>query len=138
MGFDRLQCHKDLRINENDLQSEWLKQAQLFFDYASQMSILSKKRNELSAKLADDIKTNPEKFGIPAGKVSEAALERSIQSNIEIIELNYQIDLYSNAVKAFEHKKRALEYECQLLMGGFFAEPKEKPINPEPRRKRRI
>ena len=32
-------------------------------------------------------------------------------------------------------RKKALEYESQLLMGGFHAEPKEKPVMKKKKRK---
>jgi|TARA_Y100000034_G_C6889533_1_gene408978 hypothetical protein len=116
----------EIKVNENDLQGEWAKQATLFLKYSLKMSKLIHERDNRRRELANSLLNGVENFRLKGEKLSEAALKRMLDSDEDIIEMQYQIDTHKNAVQAFEHKKKALEYETQLLIGGFFAEPKEK------------
>ncbi len=122
------QAEEDLFINTETLQEGWEKQAVLFMQYAMGLSLLIKKKDKYRAQLSDSIVTDPTKYGIE-GKLSEAALNRLVDGDEEYINLCFQLNCYSNAVKAFEHKKKALEWESQLLQGGFFSEPSTKKLN---------
>ena len=110
---------EEVRVNENDLQGEWSKQATLFLKYSLKMSRLIHDRDTYRREVAN-------KILVSTDKISEAALTRMLDSDAKIIDFQLQINQHKNAVQSFEHKKKALEYETQLLIGGFFAEPKEK------------
>lgn len=117
---------KDLRIDEHDIQREWNMQPTLFMKYASIFSKAIRDKDKITAYMTEQITAFPEKHGLD--KVSEAGIQRVLNTQEQIIEANFQVNFYKNALQAFEHRKKALEYECQLMLGGFFAEPKEKPI----------
>lgn len=127
MTFDKAQCLEDLEVDVHNLSEQWADHSTKYLFYALELSILIKERSIARAKLTDKITTNPEKYGIV--KISDAAIERVLVADSDIIDLTHEVDNFNWAVKAFEHRKKALEYESQLLMGGFHAEPKErKPL----------
>ncbi len=121
--LDMSQLEKDLAIDEYDLQSEWTKQPILFMQYASKASKYRLKRDDAKRKLSKKILKEKE-----GEKLSEAALNRMVDRDPEILELRQLRDDYKYAAQALEMKKKALEHLQQLLIGGFFSEPKEKPI----------
>lgn len=132
--FDEKQCFKDLEVDEYNLQEEWLKQPSLFLEYSLKLSSLIKKKSLLRKKIIDNVVKNPESFGI--SKLSEASIERVLSIDVEMISMTYEVDRSSAAVKSFYQRKESLEHEQQLLIGGFYSEPKEKPpINPKRKRK---
>jgi|2_EtaG_2_1085320.scaffolds.fasta_scaffold13196_4 hypothetical protein len=121
MEINTKELKKDLKINENNLQGEWSKQAGLYMHYGEGASLFKKLRDDKKRKLFKKfVEENKEK------PLSESALTRMVDKNAEVIEFQYQLDMYRNAVWSFEQKKKALESETQLLIGGFFAEPKNK------------
>lgn len=122
--FDREQCLEDLEVDVHNLSEQWAEQPTLFLNYALELSILIKERSIARAKLTDKVTASPEGYGL--AKVSEAGIERVLVADSGIIDLTHRIDNFGWAVKAMEHRKKALEYESQLLMGGFHAEPKER------------
>lgn len=117
--IDLKQLDKDLEVDEFNLQKEWQRQPQLFMDYAAESAKYRKARDNAKRKLSKKILKKK-------GEMSEAALNRMVDRDPEILELRYQRDIYKYAVQAFEQKKRSLEHEQELLIKGFFAEPREK------------
>ena len=95
---------EEVRVNENDLQGEWSKQATLFLKYSLKMSRLIHDRDTYRREVAN-------KILVSTDKISEAALTRMLDSDAKIIDFQLQINQHKNAVQAFEHKKKALEYE---------------------------
>lgn len=122
--FNAEEAKKELKINKYDLAEEWANQPNLFMKYSLKMSNLINKKELLRSSLTTEIILNPDKHGM--AKLTETGVGRVLDTNEELIAIQLQINLYKGAVSAFEHKKKALEYECQLLIGGFFSEPKEK------------
>ena len=132
--FDEKECFKNLEVDEYNLQEEWLKQPSLFLEYSLKLSSLIKKKSLLRKEIIDNVVRNPESFGI--SKISEASIERVLSIDEKMIALTYEMDCTSAAVKSFYQRKESLEHEQQLLQGGFFSEPKEKPpINSKRKRK---
>jgi hypothetical protein len=123
MALNQKQLNRDLKIDEYNLQNEWTKQPTLFMDYAVHASNYRLKRDDAKRKLSNKILKEKE-----GEKFSEAALNRLVDRDPEILELRNQRDLFKYAAQALEMKKKALEHLQQLLIGGFFAEPKEKPL----------
>lgn len=128
MEINPEQLETDLRIDEYNLQEEWARQTNMFMDYASKAAKIKRVRDLLKRKLV-------RKF-LKGEKMSDAALGRKIDGHPDVIELQYQRDLSKYAVQAFEMRKKSLEHLQQLFFGGFFAEPKEKPIK-KPKKKKK-
>ncbi len=122
--FDKAKCLEDLEVDIDNIIEQWAQQPTLYLSYGLLLSTLIKKRSKLRQKLTRKIMKNPDEYGLT--KVSDAAIERVLAMDDEIMEMNYEVDNHNWAVKSFEHRKKALEYEAQLLQGGFHAEPKEK------------
>jgi hypothetical protein len=111
------EIQKDLKINIYNLKEEWARQPTLFMDYASKAAKYRDKRDNLKRKIAH--KVLKEK-----GEMSESALNRIVDKNKEVLKLRYLRDIYKLATQAFEQRKKALEHEQELLIKGFFADPK--------------
>ena len=126
----KAQAKKDLSIDDYNLQKEWTRQANLYVEYSTKMSSLIKKQDTYRADLANKISATPSKYGLEKGAkgISETAIKRVIDNDKGHIDLDFQVALHSNVVKAMEHKKKALEWKCQLLLGGFYADPKQKAL----------
>lgn len=118
-GIDLKQLRKDLEVDEHNLQFEWVNQPNLFMSYAIELSKFIKKRDLKRKELSESITKEEE-------KISEAKLNRLLEADEEIIELSYQVHQHKYAIQAFEMKKKSLEHEQGLLIGGFFSEPVRK------------
>jgi len=117
--MNKKELQVEIKVDTYNLQEEWARQPVLFLKYSLKMSKLIHQKDLLRSELASKVIKKGE-------KISEAALNREVDGNEELIDLQYEINMYKNAVAAFEHKKKALEYEAQLLIGGFFSEPSNK------------
>lgn len=127
-SIDHKQLRADLKIDEYNLQNEWLNQSNLFMSYASKAAKSRQIRDILKKELA-------KKFLKKKGKLSEAALTRMIEAHPDVIDAQYQRDMYKYAVQAFEMRKKALEHLQELFLGGFFSDPTDKPIK-KPKKKK--
>lgn len=130
---------KDLEINSNNLQGEWEKQAPLYMYYAKEAAKLEREKDltkELmevtKAELDAQIRENPSSF-TKAPKLTESIVsnittehKRYREAFSKYIEIKYTHAILSSAVKAFEHKKKALENLVMLSLSGWYAEPKER------------
>jgi hypothetical protein len=83
----------------------------------------------VKAELDKEIRTNPEKFGIE--KVTEAAVTHTIisqgkykESQEELMQAEYESNIASAAVNAFNARKVALENLVKLYGQQYFAGPK--------------
>jgi hypothetical protein len=137
---------KDLEINSNNLQSEWEKQAPLFMFYAKESAKLERDKDlakeatevvkaELDAQIREDFAEGiaSKSFGIKAPKLTEAIVSNTITKHSKYkeafnkyMDAKYSHAILSSAVKAFEHKKKALENLVMLNLSGLYAEPKER------------
>lgn len=115
------QLEKDLKIDEYNLQEEWTNQPNLFMDYASQSAKWREARDKAKRKLSKKVLKQK-------GDMSESALNRIVDRNPKILKLRYQRDIHKYAVQAFEQRKKSLEHLQELLVKGFFADPKEKKL----------
>ena len=84
----------------------------------------------LEAKLAKDMRLEPEKFGL--AKVTEAAIKEAVIAHDErqklsskIVEAKFEREILQYAVTAFEHRKKALENAVSLYLCGFYSQPKD-------------
>jgi len=129
-GMDR-----ELEVNVNELDKEWVRQPGLFFRYAS---MLADARQELEAAKGDfelakaeadqEVRTNPQSYGI--SKVTEGAisavvptLEACRKARDRVSKAKHQVDVLEAMVGALEHKKKALERLVELFLAGYFSVP---------------
>ena len=127
---------KDIVIDENALDIEWLDQPKLMLKYtrnsAKMRMLVDKAKQDLDiAKAEADkrIRKRPEKFGLE--KITEAAVMNAIlieegyqEAYALYLEAKYESDMASGAVIAFEQRKSALENMVRLYNGNYFAGPK--------------
>lgn len=126
---------KDITIDETALDVEWLNQPKLMMRYGklsakAELSVSVAKQNleVTKAELDKEIRSNPEKFGIE--KMTETAVANTIISNPEYKDAMetyntavYELSMAKAAVRAFEHKKEALENLVRLFGQQYFAGP---------------
>jgi hypothetical protein len=128
---------EDIRIDIHVLDAEWIKQASLYQYYAKQEAMALYKRDQLADKLAltqaqldGDIRLDLKKHGFES-KPTEAAILNSIKQNPFYIKANSLLmkasckaKIIGGAVRAFDHKKKALEKLTDLYLSGYWAAPK--------------
>lgn len=132
---------EDLKINQFSLDKEWTKQSSLLMTYQEQAILAESKKTKLKEdiEIFDALLDSKIRKDITDGlipKQTETAIKNTIIINNERIkkqqEYNEALKEYSllnAAVKSFEHKKKALEYLCQLQISGYFSEPKSKTLD---------
>jgi hypothetical protein len=126
----------DIRIDETALDVEWLEQPSLMMKYSKhavkmrQGLDLAKEQLELvRAEIDRDVRMHPDRFGIE--KITEAVVQNTIlmddrfkKANEFYITTKYETDVAQVAVRAFEHRKEALENLVRLNGQQYFAGPK--------------
>jgi hypothetical protein len=126
---------KDMQIDPNGLDVEWLEQPGMLMRYskiAADMRLemdLEKENLELvKARLDSDIRQNPEEFGIL--KVTEAGIAATIpkqtkyqSAHEEYLNARHDYDIAMAAVRACDQRKSALEALTRLLGLEYFSAP---------------
>ena len=134
---------ENLEIDAFNLDSEWLNQPCRFFDVSEQLADAKKELDlvKLSlevteAELYKDVKENPDNYGLD--KVTEKAIDACVKDSNkykdavkEVIDKKHEVDIFSSAVTAFEHRKKALENLVYLQTQQYYAEPKTSKSNEE-------
>lgn len=129
---------KDVQIDLNRLETEWHKQASLFYKYSKMLADsdyeLTEQKDHLDfvyAKLDGQYREE-----LAGGKVTEAMIKNNITTNEKYVkaqaklrDLKYQHNIINAAVKSLEHKKKALENLVQLHLSGYFAQPSDYKTN---------
>lgn len=129
---------KDVEIDPNNLEEEWIIQASLFLYYAESHADalhqrdMSKSKMDLTyAKLYSEIKKDWEKHF--DSKPTEPAIKEWIFSNPlyqkaerTLINASKDANIMLAAKTAFDHRKRALENLVSLRISGFHSEPRSK------------
>ncbi len=127
--------NEDVKINQNELDLEWLRQPELIWKYSKELAEaqfeldkLDEKISVITAEKELAIRTSPEKFGLE--KVTEGALKTVLQSDKELAglrdtfnEKKFEINILSGALKALDNKKKALENLVVLHGQNYFAGP---------------
>lgn len=127
---------KDITIDPNALDLEWLDQAALMLRYCRHAEQTrkgldyAKERLDIRrAELDKAMRSDPEKFGI--GRVSEGAIQNAIlldpdyqEISNDFLEAKYEANMAAAAVKAFDQRKSALENLVRLHAQQYFAGPK--------------
>jgi hypothetical protein len=126
----------DIKIDETALDLEWMEQPSLMIKYTRYSAEMRKVADEIEAELdvtkaevEKEVRENPDKFGI--SKVTEAAVKaailldsRYIKVNKDLIKAKFEAKVAEGAVKAFDHRKDALENLARLLGLQYFAGPR--------------
>jgi hypothetical protein len=139
------ELNNDLQIDLNQLHEEWLRQPSLYMKYSEMASQAQRTRDQakeridvVSAECDMKIRSTPENYiGCPKTKDGLKPTEGWITSviqglqeyqkvNEEFHSANYVMNVLQGAVRAFDHRKKALEMEVQLWSMGYFSTPIEK------------
>lgn len=126
---------KDMYIDENALDIEFLEQPSLMARYSKMLADarlekdLAKERLELvKAEISLDIRDNPDKYALE--KVTDKAVEACVlaedsykDAQKEYNDANYEVNLFQGVVNAIEHRKSALENLVRLYGQQYFAGP---------------
>jgi len=129
---------KDLRINEESLDIEWLDQARLMMKYTRLQAQLQKEEEEareeldlVKAELDRDIRENPDKYGLEDIKITEAVVNGAVLNSkdymdvsTKYIDAKFENNVAKGAVRAMEQRKVALENLVRLHGQQYFAGPK--------------
>jgi len=126
---------KDVNIDPNSLDVEWLEQPNLMLKYgriAAQTKLDMDKAKEklevVKAELDKDIRLNPEKYDI--AKLTESVVANTIllqpeykEASEAYIEATYEFNMARYAVQAISDRKDALENLVKLHGMQYFAGP---------------
>lgn len=126
----------DIKIDETVLDLEWLEQPNLMLKFTRYSAEMRKVADEIEAELdvikaevEKEVREDPEKFGIK--KITEAAVKaailldtRFIKVNKDLIQAKFEAKVAEGAVKAFDHRKDALENLVKLHGQQYFAGPR--------------
>lgn len=132
---------KDIEIDQNALDQEWIAQPVLYMRYAELEAEARRTMDEekvrsdvVRAKLDAKIRENPEDYGI--SKVTEGSILSAIQQDEDYLEsqtalrtAKYQLDMISGAVRALDHRRKALENLVYLHGQSYFSEPSTKRLH---------
>ena len=127
----------DINIDEESLDVEWLGHARLMMKYcrkaaeAHREMDLAKERLDLArATLDQAIRTDPKAYGVTAEKVTEASINAAILMHADYqaastayIDAKFENNVAADAVRAFDHRKSALENLVRLHGQQYFAGP---------------
>jgi hypothetical protein len=128
---------KDLEVNENALDEEWIKQPYLYMSYAEAAAHAIQKAKEIKEKV-NIIKAEADNrirkdYEEKALKITETRINTYIPLDEEVQKINselrkaeLEVDLLNAGCKAMDHKKKALERLVDLNLSGYFSAPKEK------------
>jgi len=128
---------KDLGIDPFALDEEWLRQPGLFMRYCEATAEAGKVRDKakekvgvVRAELDREIRKDPAKYGLE--KMTETMVAGAILLQARytevadaLIEADFKFNILQSAVRAFDHKRSALENEVKLWLGNYFSGPKE-------------
>lgn len=131
---------KDLSIDPDALDTEFLAQPGLYFKYARESAIAkdaySRAKENLEtvrAEMDAHIRQNPVKYGFSGekkpteGAITSAILQTEAykDANETYMKVKYEADLIQAAVMAIDQKKSSLEHLSRLTIAGYCAMPSE-------------
>lgn len=127
-----------IEIDPLRLDEEWLRQPELYLDYAERLAEAKKLHAQAkaqldltNAKLYTDICERPSYYGlmkttkdlVDAVITQEEDFQKATQA---LIKAKYNMDLLDAAVTALDHRKKALENMVWLHGQSYFATPRDK------------
>lgn len=133
----KLNFEKDLQIDADNLDVEFLRQPSLYMQYAEESANakdrLSRAKETLEVVRAETdkaIRDKPEAFGI--AKITEGAVSAAIllaktykEANENYLSAKHAADLFQAAVIAMDQRKTSLEQLARLTIAGYCAMPSE-------------
>jgi hypothetical protein len=134
--MDEIDYDKDVQIDPDALDIEWLSQSALMMRYAKaaaearrQVDLAKERLDIVKADLDRKIRSNPEEFGIV--KPTESGVANTIllqpaymAASKEFIDAKYEAEMTRGAVGAIDSRKNALENLVRLFGQLYFAGPK--------------
>ncbi len=139
----KLRARAILEIDLDRLEEEWEKQPLLCFEF---MSDLVEAREEMDRRKADleltdaeldhEVRSHPERFDLE--KVTEPAVEAAILRHAKHkgaherwLAAKSTVGILQAAVECVtDQRKKALENEVDLLLGGYWSKPRNTPASP--------
>lgn len=126
---------KDVNLDPNALDVEWLVQPRLMSEYTQtaaelrkRMDIAKEKVDFVKAELGKAIRTDPDAFGV--AKVTETAIQDTIilhdkyqAALADYIEAKFQFEVARGAVESISQRKDSLESLVKLHGQSYFAGP---------------
>ena len=134
---DDLNYENDLAIDPLTLDEDFLHQPGLYMKYSMMAANAEMRRDKaettlgvVKAELDREIRKNPANYG--ADKITESVVSNTIllqpeykKASDALIEATFELRILQSAVRAFDHRKTALENEVRLWLGSYFSGPKE-------------
>ena len=128
---------EDLKIDKYSLHEQWEIQPSLYIKWAEKSAEAMYERDKakelldlISAEVEFEIRNNPQNYGLKE-KPTESAIkskiiidEKYIKSNENYLLSKKNAAIISGVLVALEHKKKALEAEVSLWLGGYYSEVK--------------
>jgi hypothetical protein len=125
-----------LAIDENQLDVEWLGQAELYYTYAAKLSDAIASMDEAKAdfeltqaELAKDIREDPGKYDL--GKVTDKSVEATVimqkeyqEAQAAVNTAKHRVGVLKAAVDALDQRKKALEKLVELRLANYYSEPR--------------
>lgn len=135
MKEKELDYEKDVSIDDSALDVEWLAQSSLTFKYCKieadarrNLDDAKAKLDIIKAELDQDIRANPDAFGLP--KITEGAIGNAISASKKckdaeeaVRDASYELNMAQAAVRSIYAKKDALENLVRLHGQQYFAGP---------------
>jgi len=126
----------DFAVDKDDLDGEWVRQPELYHDYAVKLADarleMETKKNRLEviqANLDNEIREDPSEFGLT--KVTEGAIKAVIVQHPKyekalerVNQARHAVDILVAATQALDHKKKALENLVYLHGQNYFSSPR--------------
>lgn len=133
----KLNFEKDLQIDADNLDVEFLRQPSLYMQYAEESANakdrLSRAKETLEVVRAETdfkVRDNPAAFGVL--KITEDAISAAIlrsdeykKANENYLSAKHAADLFQAAVIAMDQRKTSLEQLARLTIAGYCAMPSE-------------
>jgi len=134
MSEENLDYEKDVSIDAEALDVEWINQPRIYMKWAKLSSIAEDKMKKAKESLDFIDSTIDKEFREKnsGNKFTEAVVKAYIETHTLHKEATekfhnsiYQYNICNNAVRALDHKKTSLENLVRLWGGAYFAGPKE-------------
>jgi len=131
-----LDFEKDIEIDPESLDIEWLRQPSLFLRYSQQQTIADRKtarKHEKLKTLRAELILHFNKKGLPnVDRMSDAKVDAAVRNSPkykeakkEYLEAVYEADMIRVAVSSFHQKRSALENLVKLISLEYNAKPRE-------------
>ena len=137
MATEELDFSEDIKIDQDALDVEWLRQAELMGKYnrlhadaEAKVGRLKQKLEVLDAQLDSRIRTKPKAYGIGSDKPTEAAIKGALimvperqEAVARHLKAIHDAAVVLSAVRALHHKRDALENLVRLMGAEYFSGP---------------